>query len=50
MVLIYLNSFRENIEDFVKAERNLIMLKIIHTKRLYFESVLESKVNQNVNI
>ena len=26
------------------------MLKHIHTKRLYFESVLESKVNQNVNI
>ena len=26
------------------------MLKLTHTKRLYFESVLESKVNQNVNI
>ena len=26
------------------------MSKLIHTKRLYFESELESKVNQNVNI
>ena len=28
----------------------LTVLKTIHTKRLYYESVLESKVNQNVNI
>ena len=28
----------------------LTVLKTIHAKRLYYESVLESKVNQNVNI
>ena len=34
----------------LSQRKTLIILKHIHNKRLYFESVLESKVNQNVNI
>ena len=50
LALIYLNSFRRTLRILLNQRKTLIMLKHIHTKRLYFESVLESKVNQNVNI
>ena len=49
-LLIFVISLRENKKALINSNENILKSGKYYTKKLYIESLMESKWNQNVNI